>query len=174
MTASVNDLNPMMPARRRRRRMLLVIITVIIAVALGVGLGKGLHKGKRFADIPLHAKKLKFKEPLRNTTDPKTSENATWIPFNASTPLPKSNAKPVDWRGRSIYQVMTDRFGPTGSAMPSCDTSRRQYCGGTWQGLIDRLDYIQNMGFTAVSVHGSGSSSGLIYSDMDFTSHCSA
>ncbi len=83
--------------------------------------------------------------------DQKTSENTTWLPFNTSARLPNSNVKPVDWRGRSIYQVMTDRFGPTGTTMPSCDTGKRQYCGGTWQGLIDRLDYIQNMGFTAVS-----------------------
>lgn len=27
-----------------------------------------------------------------------------------------------------------------------------KYCGGTWSGLIDKLDYIQNMGFTAVYI----------------------
>ncbi|KAI4238033.1 MAG: hypothetical protein LQ349_001415, partial [Xanthoria aureola] len=31
-----------------------------------------------------------------------------------------------------------------------CDVAKRQYCGGTWQGIISRLDYIQNMGFTAI------------------------
>jgi hypothetical protein len=24
------------------------------------------------------------------------------------------------------------------------------YCGGSWQGIVDKLDYIQDMGFTAV------------------------
>ena len=55
------------------------------------------------------------------------------------------------WRAQSIYQVMTDRFARTdGSTTASCDLS--DYCGGTWQGIIKHLDYIQNMGFTAVSM----------------------
>ena len=80
-----------------------------------------------------------------------TSNGPSWTPFNASVPLTKSTVKPIDWRGRSVYQVMTDRFSPTGAVSPPCDTAKRQYCGGTWQGLIDHLDYIQDMGFTAVS-----------------------
>ncbi|CAK4034486.1 carbohydrate-binding module family 20 [Lecanosticta acicola] len=56
---------------------------------------------------------------------------------------------PAQWRAQSIYQVMTDRFSRTdGSTTASCDLS--DYCGGTWQGLINRLGYIQQMGFTAV------------------------
>lgn len=55
--------------------------------------------------------------------------------------------------------------------MPACDTSKREYCGGTWQGLIDRLDYIQNMGFTAVSEISFHLFSGLMSSDLDFTRH---
>ncbi|KEQ76988.1 putative alpha-amylase [Aureobasidium namibiae CBS 147.97] len=56
---------------------------------------------------------------------------------------------PSGWRAQSIYQVMTDRFARTdGSTTASCDLG--DYCGGTWQGLISHLDYIQNMGFTAV------------------------
>jgi alpha-amylase len=58
---------------------------------------------------------------------------------------------PSGWRAQSIYQVMTDRFARTdGSTTASCDLG--DYCGGTWQGLINHLDYIQNMGFTAVSI----------------------
>ncbi|KAL8998802.1 MAG: hypothetical protein Q9169_002252 [Polycauliona sp. 2 TL-2023] len=52
-------------------------------------------------------------------------------------------------RKRSIYQIMTDRFSGSNPTSP-CDVTERHYCGGTWQGIIDRLDYIQNMGFTAV------------------------
>jgi alpha-amylase len=56
-----------------------------------------------------------------------------------------------DWRSRSIYQVMTDRYGRTdGSTTAKCDAASGVYCGGTWQGIINNLDYIQNMGFTAV------------------------
>ncbi|GIZ42981.1 hypothetical protein CKM354_000622700 [Cercospora kikuchii] len=55
------------------------------------------------------------------------------------------------WRGRSIYQVFTDRFARTdGSTTASCDTGAADYCGGTWAGLINRLDYIQDLGFDAV------------------------
>ncbi|CZT25496.1 related to alpha-amylase [Ramularia collo-cygni] len=55
------------------------------------------------------------------------------------------------WRSRSIYQVMTDRFALTnGSTTQTCDTGDGLYCGGSWAGLINRLDYIQGMGFDAV------------------------
>jgi len=56
-----------------------------------------------------------------------------------------------EWRAQSIYQVVTDRFARTdGSTTVPCDVVVADYCGGTWRGLIDRLDYIQGMGFTAV------------------------
>lgn len=60
-------------------------------------------------------------------------------------------ATPDEWRSRSIYQVMTDRFARTDlSTSTPCVTSDRLYCGGTWSGLISRLDYIQGMGFDAI------------------------
>ncbi|KAF4566575.1 hypothetical protein EYR36_012006 [Pleurotus pulmonarius] len=56
-----------------------------------------------------------------------------------------------DWRSRSIYQVVTDRFATEASGgKPPCDTGTRKYCGGTWNALSERLSYIQNMGFDAV------------------------
>ncbi|EKG10746.1 hypothetical protein MPH_12129 [Macrophomina phaseolina MS6] len=62
-----------------------------------------------------------------------------------------SAATPAQWRSRSIYQVLTDRFARTdGSTTAACNTQDRQYCGGTYQGIINKLDYIQNMGFTAI------------------------
>jgi hypothetical protein len=58
---------------------------------------------------------------------------------------------PADWRAQSIYQLLTDRFARTdGSTTATCNTQDGVYCGGSWQGVIDKLDYIQNMGFTAV------------------------
>lgn len=57
------------------------------------------------------------------------------------------------WRKRSIYQLVTDRFAldnSTGSPKTFCDTSARAYCGGSWQGVIGQLDYIQGLGFDAV------------------------
>ena len=60
-------------------------------------------------------------------------------------------ATPAEWRSRIIYQAMTDRFARTdGSTTVPCNVEDYAYCGGTWQGLIDKLDYIQDMGFTAV------------------------
>jgi len=52
-------------------------------------------------------------------------------------------------------QVITDRFALAGedngidSTVP-CDISARDYCGGSWRGIIDHLDYIKQMGFDAV------------------------
>lgn len=56
------------------------------------------------------------------------------------------------WKKRSIYQVLTDRFAVAdyGNGGPSCDYKNGKYCGGTWQGIISKLDYIQGMGFDAV------------------------
>ena len=46
---------------------------------------------------------------------------------------------------------MTDRFSRSdGSTDAPCDLLK--YCGGSWTGLINNLDYIQNMGFTAVQI----------------------
>jgi alpha-amylase len=57
-----------------------------------------------------------------------------------------------DWRSKSIYQIITDRFArPDGSTTAPCILSENKYCGGTWQGIISKLDYIQGMGFNAVS-----------------------
>ncbi|KAK1994102.1 alpha amylase [Colletotrichum falcatum] len=54
------------------------------------------------------------------------------------------------WRNQSIYQVLTDRFATSDGSAPACDTTQGVYCGGTWKGITKNLDYIQNMGATAV------------------------
>ena len=60
-------------------------------------------------------------------------------------------ATAAQWRSRSIYQVLTDRFSRRdNSTTAPCVMTDRVYCGGTWQGIINKLDYIQDMGFTAV------------------------
>ena len=54
-----------------------------------------------------------------------------------------------EWKPRSIYQLLTDRFArssDTGSCVYSQD------CGGDYKGLISKLDYIQGMGFDAIWV----------------------
>ena len=54
-----------------------------------------------------------------------------------------------EWKSRSIYQILTDRFARTADT-GSCNLS--QYCGGNYKGLINHLDYIQGMGFDAIWV----------------------
>ena len=55
----------------------------------------------------------------------------------------------AEWQKQSIYQILTDRFARTdGSTTEQCAIT--SYCGGTYKGLINHLDYIQGMGFTAV------------------------
>lgn len=55
----------------------------------------------------------------------------------------------TDWQSQSIYQVITDRFATSTNSTDAC-ADLGVYCGGTWQGIINQLDYIQNMGFTAL------------------------
>jgi alpha-amylase len=53
-----------------------------------------------------------------------------------------SAANITEWKSRSIYQVMIDRFALTdGSTTEECVV--HQFCGGTWKGLMNKLDYIQ-------------------------------
>jgi hypothetical protein len=60
-------------------------------------------------------------------------------------------ANPAQWRERSIYQLITDRFAlPNGDTTTPCDVSKGRYCGGTWNGIKRQLDYIQEMGFDAI------------------------
>jgi len=53
-----------------------------------------------------------------------------------------------EWKTRSIYQLITDRFARSNSDTSGCDLSK--YCGGTFRGIINNLDYIQDMGFNAI------------------------
>lgn len=60
-------------------------------------------------------------------------------------------ATAAQWRNRIVFQVLTDRFARTdGDTSSTCNVADKVYCGGTWQGIIKKLDYISDMGFTAV------------------------
>lgn len=54
------------------------------------------------------------------------------------------------WRSQSIYQILTDRFAMDDGTTPVCDASQGVYCGGTWNGIASKLDYIQGIGATAI------------------------
>lgn len=59
-----------------------------------------------------------------------------------------------DWRDEVIYQLLVDRFA-NGSAGNDHDVDPNPvalaaYKGGDWQGVIDRLDYLEALGVTAI------------------------
>jgi alpha-amylase len=54
----------------------------------------------------------------------------------------------AEWKTRIIYQVLTDRFARSDKQNASCNI--RQYCGGTYKGIMNNLDYIQNLGMNAI------------------------
>lgn len=54
-----------------------------------------------------------------------------------------------EWRERSIYQIITDRFWRPDGSTEQC-SNWHSYCGGTWKGIEEKLDYIKGMGFSAI------------------------
>ncbi|CAD8089379.1 unnamed protein product [Paramecium sonneborni] len=59
------------------------------------------------------------------------------------------NCKTKDeWKSRSVYQLLTDRFATSQGKSTSCNLGN--YCGGDYKGMIQQLDYIQNLGFDAI------------------------
>ncbi|KAF1978805.1 glycoside hydrolase family 13 protein [Bimuria novae-zelandiae CBS 107.79] len=71
-----------------------------------------------------------------------------WLPFFVGIALAASAPQ---WRSRSIYQILTDRFARSdGSTTAPCDLGFQGFCGGTWSGITQKLDYIQGMGFDAI------------------------
>ena len=58
----------------------------------------------------------------------------------------------VDWRDQVIYQIMIDRFdnGDPNNDINVHPSVPGRYHGGDWQGVIDRLDYLETLGVTAL------------------------
>ncbi|MFK7991123.1 MAG: alpha-amylase family glycosyl hydrolase, partial [Sandaracinaceae bacterium] len=58
----------------------------------------------------------------------------------------------TDWRDHVIYQLLTDRFanGDAHNDWRVDPTALARYQGGDWQGTIDRLDYLEELGVTAL------------------------
>ncbi|KAF5021627.1 hypothetical protein F66182_6327 [Fusarium sp. NRRL 66182] len=65
--------------------------------------------------------------------------------------LPALAADANAWRSRNIYFVLTDRIARSASDTggDACG-NLGDYCGGTFQGLESKLDYIRGMGFDAI------------------------
>jgi glycosidase len=58
----------------------------------------------------------------------------------------------VDWRDQVIYQIVVDRFanGDPNNDLNVAPSIPGRYHGGDWQGVIDRLDYLEELGVTAL------------------------
>ena len=58
----------------------------------------------------------------------------------------------ADWRDEVVYQLVTDRFanGDPGNDYRVDPTSLGHYQGGDYQGVVDKLDYLQELGVTAL------------------------
>ena len=54
-----------------------------------------------------------------------------------------------EWKSRVVYQIITDRFAKSdGDSTPCSDFTK--YCGGTFKGIQNNLDYIEELGFNAI------------------------
>ncbi|CAF0990735.1 unnamed protein product [Didymodactylos carnosus] len=74
-------------------------------------------------------------------------------------PLFINSKTAAEWRTRTIYQLLTDRFAHTPDDTeinkkclhsPLSYYDIRHYCGGTYKGIISHLNYIKQMGFDAI------------------------
>jgi alpha-amylase len=52
------------------------------------------------------------------------------------------------WKQRTVYQLLTDRFARSNGDTSGCDL--HNYCGGTYDGIVQHLDYIKDLGFDAI------------------------
>ncbi|CAL6037744.1 1 [Hexamita inflata] len=52
-----------------------------------------------------------------------------------------------EFRKRRIYQLMTDRFA---SVEQKPCVNLHEYCGGTYNAMVQKLDYIKNLGYNAI------------------------
>ena len=73
------------------------------------------------------------------------------LPISISTAAEK---KERSWKDESIYYIMIDRFNDADSKnLPDVDAQNPlTYNGGDFQGIINKLDYIKGMSFTAISL----------------------
>ncbi|MEO7672778.1 MAG: alpha-amylase family glycosyl hydrolase, partial [Pyrinomonadaceae bacterium] len=101
-----------------------------------------------FFDLSINKRSVSGKHML----DLSTTAGKTAIPFEILTPLPKA----VNFQGVNnddvIYLIMTDRFAD-GDVANNKDVDRknpRGWHGGDFRGLINRLDYLKELGITTI------------------------
>jgi alpha-amylase len=59
-----------------------------------------------------------------------------------------------DWRDRTVYQLLTDRYangdGSNDWNVSRDDSALARYQGGDWEGLMDRVDYLEELGVDTI------------------------
>ncbi len=57
-----------------------------------------------------------------------------------------------DWRSEIVYQLLTDRFanGDHANDYRVVENAPARYHGGDWRGVEEKLDYLDNLGVTAL------------------------
>ncbi|MDP4171924.1 MAG: alpha-amylase family glycosyl hydrolase, partial [Bacillota bacterium] len=72
--------------------------------------------------------------------------------FLAALPVHAAENKDRKWQDETVYFLMVDRFND-GDTKNDYDVNLKDplaYHGGDFQGIIDKLDYLKGMGFTAI------------------------
>lgn len=67
-----------------------------------------------------------------------------------AVPLVDGASKSV-WKDKVIYQVLTDRFDTVPTTTEPCN-DLTNYCGGTFKGIYNRLDYLKDLGVDAILI----------------------
>lgn len=107
-----------------------------------------------FADLTIPA----AARPGRYDITLSTPGGRTAVPFTIAPPLPATGKVQGFTTNDVIYLIMTDRFAngdaandhPPGSPNLFDRRKGRHYHGGDLQGVIDRLDYLEDLGVTAI------------------------
>ncbi|XP_067657056.1 uncharacterized protein [Haliotis asinina] len=72
-----------------------------------------------------------------------------WVVFTAILALVASKTA-EEWKSRIIYQLLTDRFSQKGDNPNTACSDLSGYCGGSFKGIEEQLDYIQGLGANAI------------------------
>lgn len=94
------------------------------------------------------------------TTRPTLAILLSALPWLAACQPPEGGASlgthVDDWRDHVLYQIVVDRFDngdPTNDSADGLEPVPGDYArvqGGDWQGILDRLDYLERLGVTAL------------------------
>ncbi|GLX79205.1 putative cyclomaltodextrin glucanotransferase [Thalassotalea insulae] len=95
----------------------------------------------------------------KNTLGYLAAMMSTVLSFQASAEADTSVNNKINYGTDVVYQIVTDRFvdgdtsnNPSGALYDSSCANLKKYCGGDWQGIIDKLNdgYFSEMGISAL------------------------